>query len=115
MALEPKTKARGFAPGSHKHPRMLKKILYIVIGALVALFIFVGAVSIFNNSLGFQNVAIIDLILTMTAGFLCSKKFASNEIVKYLSLGALYGALVYLVLIFIGKTIVFSLLSGITN
>lgn len=94
---------------------MAKKILYGIIGSLLALFIFVAAVMLFNNLIGFQAVAVIELGLSIIASFISSKKFAGNEMVRYLSLGALYGSLGYLVLIFIFKTVVFSLLSGITG
>jgi hypothetical protein len=93
---------------------MVKKILFGIIGALVALFLFVLAVMAGTGPLGFQNVAVLELGFNMIAGFVCWKKFPKNEMIASLSLGALYGSIVYLALIFIFKTVVFSLLGSIT-
>jgi hypothetical protein len=94
---------------------MLKKILFGIIGALLALLLLVLAVFLGTNLLGFQIVAVLELCLNMIAGFLLSKKFAKNEMVKNLSLGALYGSFAYLALIFLAKTVAFSLLGSILN
>lgn len=94
---------------------MAKRILFGIIGALTALLFFVLAVMLTTNLVAFQITAVIELGLTVLAGFIFSKKFAKNETVKAFSLGACYGALGYLVLIFIGKTVVFSLLGSITG
>ncbi len=94
---------------------MAKKILFGIIGALIALLIFILAVMLGTNALGFQSVAVVELGLNMIAGFLLSKKFAKDEMIRSLSLGAFYGSLVYLVLIFLAKTLVFSLLGSITS
>ncbi len=94
---------------------MFKKILFGIIGALAALFVFVGAVMLLNNLIGFQAVAVVELGLSIAGGFFFSKKFAENEIAQPFSLGVFYGSLVYLVLIFIFKTVIFSLLGGITG
>lgn len=94
---------------------MAQKILFGFIGALIAFFLFVLAVMIGTNALGFQAVAVIELLLNMAIGFVCLKKFPKNEIVRPLSFGVLYGSIVYLALIFIFKTLVFSLLSGIAG
>ncbi len=94
---------------------MLKKILFGIIGALVALFIFVATVVLLTGLIGFQAVAVLALGLMIVVSFICWKKFAKNEIVRDISFGALCGSLVYLVLIFLFKTIIFSLLGGITG
>ncbi len=93
----------------------LNKILFGIIGALLALFLFIAAVMMGTNLIGFQAVAVIELGISIAAGFLCSKKFAKDEMLKSISLGAFYGSIGYLVLIVIGKTVLFSLLSGITG
>lgn len=101
---------------------MAKKILFGIIGALLALFIFIFAVLLLNSSIGFQAVAVIELGLNIIVGFVCWKKFggkkdqiSTNEIIASLSLGAVYGSIIYLVLIFIAKTVAFSLLGGIAG
>ena len=94
---------------------MAKKIIFGIIGALLAFFIFILAVMLGTNALGFQAVAIIELSINIIAGFILSKKFAHNEVVRSLSLGAAYSSIAYLIIIFAAKTIVFSLISGITH
>ncbi len=93
----------------------VQKILFGVIGALLAFFVFVSAVMLFTGLIGFQTVAVLVLGLMIVVSFICWKKFAKNEIVRDVSFGALCGSLVYLVLIFLFKTLVFSLLGGITG
>lgn len=93
----------------------LKKILFGIIGALAALFIFVANILLLTGLIGFQTVAVLGLGLMIVAGFICWKKFEKNEIVRDVSFGVLCGSLVYLVLIFLFKTVVFSLLGGITG
>ncbi len=107
---------------------MPKKILFGIIGALIALLLLILGVIIGTNAIGFQAVAVIELGLNIIVTFLLSKKFApapgytkatpshpNHEMLHSLSLGALYGSIAYLALIFIAKTVVFSLLSGIVN
>lgn len=93
----------------------LKRVLFGIIGALAALFIFVAKVLLLTSLIGFQTVAVLVLGLMIIVSFICWKKFAQNEIVRDISFGALCGSLVYLVLIFLFKTLVFSLLGGITG
>lgn len=94
---------------------MLNKVIFGIIGALLALLLFILFVMIGTNAIGFQNVAIIELGLTAVGSFIATKKFAKNEMIRALSFGALIGSIIYLLLILIGKTVVFSLLSGITG
>ncbi len=93
---------------------MFNKILFGVIGALAALLVFVLAVMLLTSALGFQIVAVLELGINIVAGFICWKKFQDNEIIRALSMGVLASSIFYLLIIFIAKTVVFSLLSGIT-
>jgi len=102
---------------------MAKKILFGIIGALVAFFVFILAVLLLNSSIGFQAVTVLELGLNIIIGFVCWKKFSNkkipatptNKMISSFSLGVLSGSIFYLVLIFIAKTIAFSLLAGITG
>lgn len=94
---------------------MFKKILFGIIGALIALFIFVAKVLLLTGLIGFQTVAVLVLGLMIIVSFICWKKFEKNELIRDVSFGALCGSLLYLVLIFLFKSLVFSLLGGITG
>jgi len=94
---------------------MAKKILFGIIGALVAFFLFILGVMLETRSIGFQNAAVLELSLNIIIGLVCWKKFPENEAVKNLSLGAMGGSIIYLALILIAETVVFSLVSGITH
>lgn len=94
---------------------MANKILFGIIGALLALLVFIFFVMIGTSAVGFQNVAIVELGLSAVGSFVAAKKFAKDEMIRTLSFGAFIGSIVYLLLILIGKTVLFSLLGGITN
>lgn len=89
------------------------KILFGIIGALLALFILIFGVLIGTKAIGFQAVAVIALGIMIVAGIFVWKKHAKNEIVRSAAFGVFTGSIVYLALIFIAKTIVFSLISGL--
>jgi len=94
---------------------MANKILFGIIGALAALLVFIFFVMIGNSTIGFQNVAIIELGLSAVGSFVATKKFAKDEMIRAISFGAFIGSITFLILILIGKAVLFSLLGGITN
>ena len=98
----------------------MKKVLLIIIGALLVLLILVIAVLFGTKIWGFEPVAYFVLIIAAVDGFTFfkifgKKKLPTYEILSNLGLGALCGSLIYLIFIFSAKSFVFSLLGGITG
>lgn len=94
---------------------LANKILFGIIGALLALAITIIAVMLATKSIGAEAMIVIILLINGITSFMYWKKLHKNEIVRSIAKGAFYGSITFLVLFYITKTVVFSLLSGITS
>lgn len=93
----------------------MKKPLFIIIGALIGLLLFILAIIFGTTTIGIIFATFLEVIFTIGLEVFTHKKFAKNPIIRNINSGILYGSIVYFILMILTKTTLFSLLGGITT
>lgn len=94
---------------------MSQKILHIIIGALLGLIVFIGAIIIGTKTVGVPAAVFVELLLLVILAIFTHKKLAKKPTALYVSLGFFYSSIAYFVLMLLATVAMIFLLQGLTS